>query len=376
MKKSKIASLNAEISLLGFGLMRLPILDGKMSNIDYPKAQDMIDRAYKAGVNYYDTAYLYHEGKSEVFAGETLSKYPRDSYYLASKMPSWEKFTSEADLERIFNEQLERCKTSYFDFYLAHSLGDDRMDNLKNYIYGFLCKKKKEGLIHRMGFSFHDHPDVLDEIVKNYQWDFGMIQLNYLDWEINNAKRLYETLAEHKIPILIMEPVKGGTLSNKLNDKVLGIIKKADPASSTASLALRFAASFSGVATILSGMTEPEHVEDNLRTFEDIKPLSDEEQKILEEAAQIYRTSGIIPCTDCRYCIDVCPSGVNIPEVLVRYNHHLVNKILINFINQYRVIKKSEQAHNCTSCGLCIKHCPQGIDIPKYLKEVVDCLAV
>ena len=376
MKKSNIPSINAEVSLLGFGLMRLPILDGKMSNIDYPKAQAMVDMAYKAGVNYYDTAYLYHEGKSEVFVGETLSKYPRDSYYLATKIPSWGDYKSEADLEKIFNEQLERCKTSYFDFYLAHSLGDDRLDNLKNYVYDFLCKKKKEGLIHRIGFSFHDHPDVLDDIVKGYQWDFGMIQLNYIDWEINNAKRLYETLIEHKIPILIMEPIKGGTLSGKLSDKVLELIKKADPTSSPASLALRFAASFPGVVTILSGMTEPEHVEDNLKTFEVLKPLNDEEKKVLAEAAQIYRTSGIIPCTDCRYCIDVCPSGVNIPEVLVRYNHHLVNKILINFANQYRVIKKSEQAHNCINCGLCIKHCPQGIDIPKYLKEVVDCLAV
>ena len=375
MEKRKIASLNAELSLLGFGMMRLPVLDGDPSKIDYPKAQAMVDRAYKAGVNYFDTGYPYHERMSEVFIGETLSKYPRDSYYLATKMPTWENFKSEADMEQIFNEQLKKCKTSYFDFYLAHSLDSDRIGILRDWIYDFLCKKKNEGAIRRMGFSFHDHPDALIEIVKNYQWDFAMIQLNYVDWKINDAKRLYEILTEYKLPIIIMEPIKGGTLSNKLNEKVLEIIKKANGASSTASWALRFAASLPGVATILSGMTEPEHVEDNLKTFEAIKPLSNEELKVLEEAAQVYRTSGIIPCTDCRYCIDDCPAGVNIPQILVRYNHHLINKIKVNFINQYRVLKKSEQAHNCTNCGKCVKLCPQHIDIPKYLKEIVDFLS-
>ena len=370
MEKRKVASLDSETSLLGFGLMRLPILDGDPAKIDYPKAQAMVDMAYKAGVNYFDTAYVYHEGKSEVFAGDTLSKYPRDSYYLASKMPTWEVYNSQDDLERIFKTQLERCKTSYFDFYFAHGINEERFDVIENWIYNFLCKKKEEGTIKRMGFSFHGHPDVLLEIVKKYKWDFAMIQLNYVDWEINNAKRLYEILTEYKIPIVIMEPVKGGTLSNKLNEKVLGVLKKTS-ASSMASLALRFAGSFPNVFNVLSGMSLPEHVEDNIKTFSNFKPINDEEQKILDEAAAVYRSSGIIPCTGCNYCID-CPAGVNIPKVLTLYNHHLINKVLINFINQYLTLKKTEQAHNCTNCGKCVKLCPQKIDIPKHLKEVVD----
>ena len=374
MEKRKIDSLNAELSLLGFGLMRLPTLDDDGSKIDYPKAQAMVDRAYKAGVNYFDTAYVYHGQMSEVFAGDTLSRYPRDSYYLATKMPTWEKINSEDDMNRILDAQLERCKTSYFDFYLVHGLNKDRLDILRNWIYRFVCKKKEEGIIHRMGFSFHDHPDVMQEIVREYKWDFAMIQLNYVDWEIADAKRLYDILVEHKLPTVIMEPVKGGTLSNKLNEKVVSVLKKADPASSAASWALRFAASLPNAATVLSGMTEPEHVEDNLKTFENFKALNNEEQKVIEEAVKVYRSTGTIPCTDCRYCID-CPSGVNIPRVLTMYNHHHVNKIKVNFVNQYRTIKRSEQAHNCTNCGKCIKLCPQRIDIPKYLKEVVDFFA-
>ena len=201
-----------------------------------------------------------------------------------------------------------------------------------------------------------------------------MIQLNYIDWEIADAKRLYEICTEYKLPVVIMEPVKGGTLSNLLYKNALEVLKKADPAASPASWALRFAASLPNVITVLSGMSDPEQVEDNLKTFKPFKPLSNEERKVLDETVKVYRTSGTIPCTDCRYCSD-CPAGVNIPEVLVRYNHHIINKIKINFINQYRTMPKSEQAHNCTDCGQCVKLCPQGIDIPKYMKEIVDFLA-
>ena len=374
MEKRTIASLGTETSLLGFGLMRLPTLDGDSSKIDYPKAQAMVDRAYKAGVNYFDTAWPYHESMSEVFAGETLSRYPRESYYLATKMPTWSPFTCEEDMEKIFEKQLEKCKTSYFDFYLAHGMNEDRLDILQNWIYRFLCKKKEEGSIRRIGFSFHCRPDTMLKLVQKYQWDFAMIQLNYVDWDIANAKRLYEICMEYKLPVVIMESIKGGTLSNKLYKNALDVLKKADPAASPASWALRFAASLPNVITVLSGMSEPEHVEDNLKTFTPFKPLNDEERSVLEETAQAYRTSGTIPCTDCRYCSD-CPAGVNIPQVLVRYNHYLINKLKINLISQTQTMPKSEQAHNCTACGQCVKLCPQGIDIPKYMKETADILA-
>ena len=370
MEKRKIASLNAEVSLLGFGLMRLPVVGGDRSKIDYSKAQAMVDRAYKAGVNYFDTAYVYHDKESEVFAGATLSQYPRDSYYLGTKLPTWGPVQSRDDAARVFDEQLKKCKIDYFDFYLAHSLQDDRMETFKNHVYEFLRKKKEEGLIRRLGFSFHDTPDLLKEVVKNYEWDFAQIQLNYLDWETADAKGLYGILTENKLPVIVMEPVKGGTLAN-LSEKPLEVLKKADPASSAASWALRFAGSLPNVMTVLSGMTEPEQVEDNLKTFGTFRPLSDADRRVLEEAATAFHSSGTIPCTACRYCMD-CPSGVDIPRILAQYNHYLSTKNRINFSNQYRTIGQSAQAHNCVDCGACVKLCPQKIDIPKYMKEITD----
>jgi predicted aldo/keto reductase-like oxidoreductase len=345
------------------------VLGEDKSKIDYPRAQAMVDRAYRAGVNYFDTAYPYHERMSEVFAGDTLSRYPRDSYYLASKMPTWNILKSASDVELIFEEQLAKCKTGYFDFYLAHSLSEDHMGIFRDYgIYDFLSKKKGEGKIRRLGFSFHDHPSLLEELVNNYRWDFAQIQLNYLDWEIADAKTLYETLAARGLPVIVMEPVKGGTLAN-LGGKALETLQKANPRASAASWALRFAASLPNVMTVLSGMTESGQVEDNLNTFGAFKPLSGGERAVLTEAAALYRASGTIPCTGCRYCMD-CPVGVDIPRVFAQYNHYLLNKNRVNFSNQYRTLGKKLQAHNCVSCGKCVKLCPQQIDIPKYMKEI------
>ena len=374
MEKRKIVSLNAEVSLLGFGFMRLPTIEKDMAKIDYPKAQAMVDKAIKGGVNYFDTAYPYHNKMSEIFAGETLSQYKRDSYYLATKLPVWEPFVKSADdSQRIFEEQLKKCKVDYFDFYLAHGLNEERMPGLREKSYNFLRKKKEEGAIRRLGFSFHDRPDVINGILKDYEWDFAQIQLNYLDWETADAKYLYETLTEHNIPVVIMEPVKGGSLAN-LNQETMDIFKKADPGASAASWALRYAASLPNAMTVLSGMNTIEQVDDNLKTFGAFKPLSDSERKVIDEAAAIYRSTGSIPCTGCRYCMD-CPSGVDIPRIFAMYNHYLSNKVLISFSNQYRTMKKSEQAHNCTECGQCVKLCPQKIDIPAHFKEVIKVLA-
>ena len=368
MEKRKLDSLNAEISLLGFGLMRLPVIGADKSKIDYAKAQAMIDRAYKAGVNYYDTGYPYHEGMSEVFTGEALSKYPRESYYLATKMPTWDLVKSKDDVTRIFGEQLKKCKTDYFDFYLAHSLGAENEKCLKNYVYDFLRKKKEEGVIRRLGFSFHDKPDVLREIVKNYEWEFAQIQLNYLDWDTAGAKDLFEILAESRLPVIIMEPVKGGALAS-LNVKALDVFKKADPASSAASWAMRFAASLPNVATVLSGMSDLSHVEDNIKTFSPFKPLSEAERKVIAEASGIYYSTETVPCTGCRYCMD-CPSGVDIPGLLDIYNHYLLSKNKFAFFGEYNAVKESGRAHNCNDCGACVKLCPQRIDVQKHLKDI------
>jgi predicted aldo/keto reductase-like oxidoreductase len=371
MEKRKIQSLNAEVSLLGFGLMRLPVVNGDKSKIDYEVAQKMVDRAFKAGVNYFDTAYPYHEKMSEVFAGDTLSKYPRDSYYLASKMPTWDLCASEADVERIFEEQLKKCKTDYFDFYLVHSFDPEHYDRFKNFkMYEYLSRQKEKGRIRRLGFSFHSNPALLEEIVKSYKWDFVQIQLNYVDWEMLNAKRFYDFLTEQKLPVVVMEPVRGGALAT-LNEKAAGILKAAAPDSSVASWAIRFAASLPNVMVVLSGMSTPEQLEDNLKTMTPFKALSEGDQKVLKEAAAAYIASGTIPCTGCRYCMD-CPAGVDIPRVFSQYNHYQLTKRKDSFIGTYRYLLEKEKAHNCVNCGRCVTLCPQGIDIPKHLKEIAE----
>jgi predicted aldo/keto reductase-like oxidoreductase len=369
MEIRNIESLKAKVSLLGFGLMRLPLLEGDKSKIDYPQAEKMLDMAFRGGVNYFDTAYPYHEGKSEVFAGDVLSKRDRSGYYLASKMPTWELAKSEDDVRRIFDEQLRRCKTDYFDFYLAHSFDPEHFERFKRLrMYDFLRKKKEEGCIRRLGFSFHSNPDLLARIVEGYEWEFAQIQLNYVDWDLLNARRFYEYLEAHKLPVIVMEPVRGGALAS-LNEKAAGILRAARPEASLASWAIRFAASLPHVMTVLSGMSSPEQMEDNLKTFDPFTPLSPEEQEILRRAAQAYNDSGTVPCTGCRYCMD-CPSGVNIPVVFRQYNHYQVSKKWDVFDGLYRYLPEKEKAHNCVSCGACVKLCPQGIDIPRFMGEI------
>lgn len=370
MEKRRVDALDAEISLLGFGCMRLPVLDGAADKIDYPAAQRMVDRAIAGGVNYFDTAWPYHNKMSEVFTGEALAKYPRERYYLASKMPTWERFTSpQEDMERLFSHQLEKCRTPYFDFYLVHALDADHYAAMKQYgMYEFLSRKKAAGAIRHLGFSFHDNPQLLQEILANYPWEFAQIQLNYLDWELQDAKAQYGMLTERGIPVIVMEPVRGGALAS-LNERALGLLRKAAPGASPASWAMRFAGSLPNVMTVLSGMSSLEQVEDNIKTFTDFTPLSDAEGETLREAAAAYRASGAIPCTNCGYCAG-CPAGVNIPRIFSIYNLYQVNKSKDSFKGNYRTLPERGKAHNCVSCGQCMGHCPQGLKIPDRLKEI------
>jgi predicted aldo/keto reductase-like oxidoreductase len=272
-------------------------------------------------------------------------------------------------VERIFDEQLKKCKVDYFDFYLAHSFDPDHFERFKRVnMYNILKKKKEEGLIRRLGFSFHSNPELLAQVVEGYEWDFAQIQLNYIDWELLNAKRFYEYLTGHKLPVIIMEPVRGGALAT-LNEKASGILKKADPASSVVSWAIRFAASLPNVMTVLSGMSAPDQLEDNLKTMNPFKPLSEGEYKTLAEAAAAYNASGTIPCTGCRYCMD-CPAGVDIPRIFSQYNHYQISGQKGEFKNTYQYLRETEKAHNCIECGKCIKLCPQGIPIPTHMKEI------
>ena len=368
METRDMRQFGKKISLLGFGCMRLPVIDQESQLIDVEKAEAMVDRAYAAGVNYFDTAFVYHKGKSEGFIGKALGKYPRESFYLADKLPIWSVKVPE-DVDSLFAKQQERCQVSSFDFYLAHSLNREYYPRYKAAnAHENLLRKKEQGLIKYLGFSFHDNADLLETILSENQWDFVQIQLNYIDWDACDAKRLYELLVEHNLPAVIMEPVRGGALAS-LNDTAVSILKKADPGASAASWAIRYAASLPNVMTVLSGMTTMEQLEDNLKTMADFRPLSDAERAVLAEAAAAYKASGAIACTGCRYCMD-CPEGLDIPRVFALYNHYCVSKSRIHFDNNYKSLRESEQAHNCIACGACVERCPQRLDIPEHVRDI------
>jgi predicted aldo/keto reductase-like oxidoreductase len=371
MEKRKLR--NGELSLLGFGLMRLPCKEASRE-IDSKAALEMADYAIAQGINYFDTAYRYHEGASESFAGQALSRYERTRYKLATKMPLMALKTA-ADVERIFNEQLKKCKTEYFDFYLLHNINEAHLRVAESCeVYEQLKKKQDQGFIGRLGFSFHDRPALLKKVVEKYEWEFAQIQLNYLDWDLQNAKEQYEILAARDIPVNVMEPVRGGTLA-KLCDASIRILHEADPEASAASWAIRYAASLPGVQVVLSGMSSMDQVKDNIRTMSPFKPLSPGEYEVIDKALAAYRIAASIPCTSCRYCMD-CPAGVEIPKTLAVYNNYqtaLTNKHpMAKFIfeMEYRMLGEERQASRCVACKQCMEHCPQRIDIPHWMNVV------
>jgi len=356
------------LPMLGFGMMRLPTMGPGNPEIDYATVEKQIARALEAGVNYFDTAYFYHDGRSEKCAGDLLSKFPRDSYYLASKMPV-RALRVAADVPRIFEEQLKKCKTDYFDFYLVHNLNRDRWDvTNKLKVYEYLLEQKKKGRIRKLGFSFHDEPAVLEIIAKAHPWDFAQIQLNYLDWTFYRSKEQYEILEKYHIPAIIMEPLKGGALAT-LNRQSAEVMRKADPKASLASWAFRYAGSLPNVICILSGMTLTEHLEDNIRTFTGFKPLTDAERKVIEETLAVYRKTQLIPCTDCRYCMP-CPVGVNIPRNFNVYNQFKITGNTMRFTYGYSGLPEDQRASECVNCGACLKKCPQKINIPVEMKKI------
>lgn len=367
-KKNKFKGIEENPSLLGFGCMRLPVIEPGKPDIDIELATKMIDLAFEKGVNYFDTAYPYHHGMSETFIGEALKKYPRDQFFLADKMPSW-LIKSADDAKRIFFEQLEKCQVDYFDYYLCHALGEEQFKPyLLPGVMDFLYQMKAEGKIKHLGFSFHDTPDVLDKIIHTFEWDFVQLQLNYLDWDFQNAKKQYEIVTEYGVPIIVMEPVRGGTLAT-LSPNACDIFKNADIEKSVASWAIRYAASKENVMVVLSGMSNMVHTTDNIETVSDFKFITEEEQKTIDKALKAYLDSKTIPCTACQYCMP-CPEGVEIPNIFRIANHYAIGKNKHQFISDYNALGEYSLASACIECGQCMTHCPQHIEIPLRLKEI------
>ena len=372
MEKRKMEKLGIETSLLGFGCMRFPVTaEGR---IDEPLAERMMDRAIASGVNYIDTAYPYHGGESETFVGKVLKKYPRDSFYLATKLPCW-KVEKLEDIDSIFREQLGKLQTDYIDFYLVHALNKDRFKKITE-MGGIkrLEELKAEGKIKYLGFSFHDDYDTFEKILCYRDWDFCQIQLNYMDVNEQAGLRGYGLTEEKNVPLVVMEPVKGGTLA-QVPEEAEKLFKDYDADMSVPSWAIRFAASLEHVMVVLSGMSNIGQMEDNIGYMEKFRPLTEEEMSLCYKVADIINGQIAIPCTGCSYCTGGCPKKIAIPQYFSLYNEdmreHLEEKgWTVNFSNYAALTEKFGRAKDCIGCGQCERVCPQHLPIIENLKEV------
>jgi len=354
------------LSLLGMGAMRLPQEgEGWGLPIIYEQAEEIIDYCIAQGVNYFDTAYIYHNGDSEMFLGKALKKYPRENFYIADKY----NLPAKADYKAQFEEQLERLQMDYIDFYMLHGISDDTVEGfLGNGCIEYFMEQKNKGKIKYLGFSFHSTPPVMPKITSRHNWDFAMIQLNYLDWFHGEAQGLYNHLREKGIPIMVMEPIHGGLLAN-LTDDGNAILRKVEPDRSIASWALRFAANLPDIAVILSGMSNMEQVKDNISTIKEGKPLSkNDEEILLKVSTDLFKTIAAT-CTSCRYCLNDCPQKLDIPALLNVYNEYKAGGEWR--LGRLTALPKEQQPQGCTSCGICIKHCPQNLDVPAYMADMV-----
>ncbi|NLO83944.1 MAG: 4Fe-4S binding protein [Clostridiales bacterium] len=355
-----------KLSRLGMGNMRLPIVDGDYAQIDYEKAKKIVDCCIDSGINYYDTAYIYHGGQSECFLGKALSRYPRDSYYVADKF----NMMANPDFKAQFAEQLERLQMDVIDFYLLHGTDDASLQStLDSGCIAYFDEMKKQGKIRYFGFSYHGSPALLPQMLNAYPWDFVQIQLNYYDWYFGDAKPLYEMLAEANIPVLVMEPVHGGLLAN-LTDEAAKPLKELAPDKSLASWAMRWVIDLDNVHVVLSGMSETAQVEDNLSTFDEALPLSSEDHTRILEAAQKQHAAVAVACTSCRYCCPDCPMGLDIPFLIKSYNDAKIGGTWR--LGSLMAIEKEQWPSACIGCGECMAHCPQSFDIPEIMSEMTE----
>lgn len=361
---------------LGFGLMRLPETEGEVKMEEVCR---MVDLYMDAGFNYFDTAYVYHGGKSEVVAKDAIVKrYPRESFTLATKLPAW-CIKTEADIDKIFNEQLERAGVDFFDFYLLHSLEDgSNYDTYEKYdCFKWGMQKKAEGKIKHFGFSYHGSPELLEEVLdKHPEMEFVQIQLNYLDWDnpVVRSGELYEILHRRNVPMIIMEPVKGGALAS-MAPELEAKYKAVRPDASVASWALRFVGSLPGVVTILSGMSNEDQVKDNIETFANFEALSEEEKAVIDEVMKKMLDILQIGCTACKYCCDGCPQKISIPDVFRTVNTIRLYKDEFRPKTFYNaLVERSGRASSCIGCGQCEKVCPQHLPIIQHMKEAAEML--
>lgn len=393
-QQGQVARHYEGVSLLGYGCMRWPTYkaeDGKQK-IDQQKVNDLVDYAISHGVNYFDTAPVYLEGESERATAEALSRYPRSSYLLATKLSNFGDWTYESS-RQMFQRSLEIFNTGYVDYYLLHSIGS-AADFERRFgstgIMDFLLKEREQGRIRNLGFSFHGAREGFDELMalhSKYHWDFVQIQMNYVDWahagaRNTNAQYLYTKLNEMDIPIVIMEPLRGGRLADlpaAISDKM----KAREPSRSLSSWAFRFVGSFPRVMCVLSGMTYMEHLEDNVKTFSSFKPLNSEEMNFLAEVADQLESYPLIRCTACQYCMP-CPYGLNIPAIFKFYNDNVnagtyvssreqedYARVRRNYLRAYnKSIEPDRQADHCIGCGKCARECPQHIAIPRELRRI------
>lgn len=363
---------NDNLSLLGFGMMRLPTLEN--GRIDESQVRKMVALAMANGVNYYDTAWPYHGGESEIITAKILKDYPRDSYRLASKYPGHQ-IADTYNPEEIFEEQLKKCDVEYFDYYLLHNVYENSLKTYMDERWGILeyfREQKRLGRIKHLGFSTHGSIETIKSFLDycGNDMEFCQIQINYLDWTLQSAKEKYELLTENNIPVWVMEPVRGGRLT-KLPESVMDDLKIRRSDESVAAWAFRFLQDLPNVKMILSGMSNIEQVQDNLKTFFEAKPLNEAEREVLLQIAEGLKNS--IPCTACGYCIDGCPMGLNIPMLIATYNE-IRFAPATNVAMRIEALPMEKQPAACISCGACTSICPQNIDIPHSLSEFTEAL--
>lgn len=366
-----IPALGKEISRLGYGGMRFP---KNGDEVDVDAAVQLLRKAYEMGINYFDTAMVYHKGESEKIFGKAFEPYPRDSYLIADKMSIW-LCSDEEDMKARFYNQLKTLKTDYIDFYLVHSLNRNHYKKVKDlHCVEFLQQMKQEGKIKHLGFSFHDTYQVFTQILNDYTWDFVQIQLNYLDWHNQGAEQLYRELERRNLPVMVMEPVRGGYLATIDSERAKPFLEL-EPQRSIASWAIRWVESLPQVAVVLSGMSDLQQLEDNVATMTNFEPMNEQELAAIDRVVEEIRKVNEIPCTGCRYCMD-CPMGVDIPEIFSIYSQYKIFGKEKAFVQDYEeVVEHGNGAEHCVRCMACTTKCPQMIAIPDKLEMIAKLYA-